>query len=113
MEDSILIGTKKLLSMDQGYDAFDADVVIHINAALATLYQLGVGTAVLSIEDDSGLWSELGIPEDQLGMARSYVYLKVRMLFDPPATSFHLDVMKEQTKEFESRINMLAEGTTA
>lgn len=113
MEDSILIGTKKILGLDQSYDAFDLDIVTHINSALATLSQLGVGAEVYSIEDDSGVWSDMEIPNDQLSMARSYLYLKVRMLFDPPATSFHLSAMNEQIKEFESRINMLAEGSTA
>lgn len=114
MEDSILTSTKKILGLAEQYTAFDLDVTTHINAALSTLSQLGVGpTAGVFIQDASTNWSDLGIPANQLSMVRTYIYLKARMLFDPPTTSFHIEAMNEQIREHEWRLTVLRDEALA
>lgn len=110
MEASILISTKKILGIDSSYTAFDLDIITHINAAFSSLNQLGVGPPTpFSIENEDATWEDAGLPVAQESMAKTYIYLKVRMAFDPPATSFHLDAMKEQIQELEWRINIFRE----
>ena len=81
MENSILISTKKILGIAEDYEAFDLDVITHINSSLSIVSQLGVGPEEgFVIEDDIPEWSDLGIPQNQLSMVRTYVFLRVRML---------------------------------
>lgn len=107
---SILNDTKKVLGLDQAYTAFDLDVTTHINAAFSVLNQLGVGPDegffIASDEED---WAAFGVPSNQLNMVKTYIYLKVRFLFDPPPTSYAVDAMDRQIKEFEWRINLFRE----
>lgn len=106
MVDSILNTTKKALNLPADYDAFDADIVMHINSVFSTLNQLGIGPQEgFRIDDDSTEWSALLNGDDRLNNVKSYVYLRVRMLFDPPGTSFHLEAVKQQITELEWRIN--------
>lgn len=110
MEESILKSTKKILGLDAAYTAFDLDVITHINAAFSILDQLGVGPlGGFSIEDDSTGWSEYVAPPNQLHLIKTYVYLKVRLLFDPPSTSFLINAYEEQLKEYEWRLNVMRE----
>jgi len=110
MEDSILISTKKILGLAADYTVFDLDVLTHINAAFSILHQLGVGPDEgFFVEDDADLWSDFTLlagSEPSLSLVRTYVYLKVRMLFDPPATSFLQESMSNQIKEYEWRLNV-------
>ena len=111
MENSILISTKKILGIAEDYEAFDLDVITHINSSLSIVSQLGVGPEEgFVIEDDIPEWSDLGIPQNQLSMVRTYVFLRVRMLFDPPTTSFLIDAMNKQIQEHEQRLSYLREG---
>jgi hypothetical protein len=110
MELSILTSTKKILGIDSAYTAFDLDIITHINSALATLSQLGVGPeGGVMIEDDSVEWSAIIDADLQLNHVQSYVYLVVRSMFDPPATGFATDAMKNQIKELEWRISATRE----
>lgn len=111
MEDSILKSTKKILGIAADYTAFDLDVITHINAAFSTLYQLGVGpTTGFGIEDDVATWTDFIEGDISIVNAcKTYVYLRVRLLFDPPPTSFALQSMKEQLTEYEWRISALRE----
>jgi hypothetical protein len=112
VETSILKSTKKILGLADDYDAFDLDVITHINTAFSTLTQLGVGPdAGFMIEDDSSKWSEYIDSGPQLNQVKTYVYLKVRMLFDPPATSYLIAAFERQLEEVVWRINILREGT--
>lgn len=114
MEESILISTKKNLGLESSYTAFDLDVLTHINAAFSTLNQLGVGPPEgFFVEDSSAVWSEFGVPPNQLHTVKSYIYLKVRMLFDPPTTSFHTEAMNRQIAEYEWRLNVFREEMLA
>ncbi len=113
METSILIGTKKILGLAEDYTAFDHDVTTHINAAFSTLTQLGVGPAAgFMIEDETAVWNDFVDDTDfQFNSVKTYVYLRVRMLFDPPATSFVIAALNEQIKELEWRLNVHREET--
>lgn len=110
MESSILTSTKKVLGIAEAYTAYDLDILTHINSTFATLEQLGVGpVGGFFIEDASTGWDEYPVPVDQLNMVRAYVFLKVRMVFDPPTTSFVLESHDRQIKEFEWRLNVARE----
>ena|ERR1044071_852145 len=105
MEESILTSTKKILGLSPEYTAFDVDIITHINSVFDILAQMGIGPANgLVIEDDQSEWSQFG-QGPGMNMVRSYVYLKVRMLFDPPPTSFAINAMEEQIREYEWRLN--------
>ena len=111
MESSILTSTKKILGIAESYTAFDLDVITHINAAFSILNQLGVGPEEgFMIEDAGATWDEFGVPLMQLNLIRTYVFLKVRVLFDPPTTSFLIDATNRQIEEYEWRLNVLAEN---
>lgn len=112
MSDSILVSTKKVLNLPEDYDAFDQDVILHINSVFSTLNQLGVGPAEgFMIEDDAAIWATFLDGDPRLNHIKTYVYLRVRMLFDPPTTGYHVEAMKEQIKELEWRMNVQREDT--
>jgi hypothetical protein len=112
MEDSILTSTKKMLGMDADYTAFDHDIIVNINSVFSTLNQLGVGPEDgFMIEDASALWADYLPDHFRLSNIKSYMYLRVRLLFDPPATSFAINAFDEQRKELEVRILMEMERT--
>jgi hypothetical protein len=107
---SILNSTKKILGVTADDPVFDLDIITHINSAFSTLCQLGVGPANgFMIEDDSAQWDDFLGDDRRFNSVRSYVYLKVRMLFDPPTTSYLLDAMRKQIEEFEFRLQVDAE----
>lgn len=106
MEDSILNSTKKILGLGEDYTAFDLDIITHINSVFSILFQLGVGPADgFLIEDAGTTWSDFLEDNVGLNMVKSYIFLKVRLLFDPPGTSFAIDAMNHQISEYEWRIS--------
>jgi hypothetical protein len=113
MEASILTSTKQKLGLAEDYTVFDLDIIDYINSAFSTLTQLGVGPeAGFMIEDDAGVWSDfIPIDDPQYNSVKIYVYLRTRMLFDPPQTSYHIAAMNEQVKELEWRLNTHREET--
>lgn len=111
MEDNILISTKKIIGLSENYDAFDLDVLTHINAAMSEVNQLGVGPSEQTMVDIDDNWSSLGIPTHQLAMVKTFIFLTVRLLFDPPATSFHINAAEEQIKKLAWRLNVSREET--
>ena len=108
--DSILTSIKKLLGITAEYTQFDADLIIHINSVFSILTQLGVGPSTgFSIHDEYSIWTDF-LPEDpRLEMVKTYVYLKVRLMFDPPDRSAVADAMKRQIDELEFRLNVAAD----
>ena len=105
---SILLATKKILQVPPDYDVFDLDIILHINAALATLEQLGIGpVGGFMIEDDSATWGDFLGVDPRLNAVKTYVYLRVRLLFDPPTTSFAISALQDQVKELEWRLEVL------
>src|ERR1044072_8849532 len=112
IESSILKATKKNLGLDSSYTAFDLDVITHINAAFFSLHQLGLGPSDgFEIEGDEDTWEEFLNSGPALNATKTYIYLKVRSLFDPPGTPHHISAMKEQIEELEHRLLMERELT--
>lgn len=106
MEDSILNSIKKLLGMTNDYKVFDQDLIIHINTVLRILNQLGVGSSTFRVVDESDVWSDFLLEQDNLDAVQDYVYLRVRILFDPPSVSSVLEAYKETFRELEWRLNV-------
>jgi hypothetical protein len=112
MEMSILNSTKKILGIAEDYTVFDLDIITHINSAFSTLTQLGVGPAEgFMIEDATAVWSDFIGNDVQYNSVKSYVFLKVRQLFDPPTTSYLIAAYDKQIEELEWRLNVYREGT--
>ena len=112
MSDSILITIKKMLGIDQAYTPFDMDIIVFINSTFLTLHQLGIGPAEgFSIRDYSAKWSDFLADDENLRAVQEYIYMKVRMVFDPPGNSFVMNAFEEQCREFEWRMNVHAESS--
>ena len=109
--DSILTSIKKLLGITEEYAYFDHDIVMHINSVFMDLRQIGVGPDEgFFIEDETSVWTDF-IPEVGLMEAvKSYMYLRVRLLFDPPANSSLIESMNKQIEKLEWRLNVAAES---
>ena len=108
--DSILTSIKKMLGIAEEYTPFDVDIILHINSVFMILNQLGVGPSTgFRIEDDSATWSDF--TEDKLDVeaVKSYIYLKVRLLFDPPSSSAAIESINRLISELEWRLNVAAE----
>lgn len=107
METSILDSIKKLLGIPSEVTEFDTDILIHINSVFSILTQLGAGpSSGFSIEDSSAEWSDFIGDDARLSDVKSFVYLKTRLLFDPPASSAAMDAMNRMANELEWRINV-------
>ena len=113
MEQSILISTKKILGIDSAYDVYDLDIITHINSAFSILCQLGVGPVDgFMIEDDSAKWDDFLVTDNTANLVRTYIFLKTRILFDPPGTGYLVDSMQKQIDEAEWRLNVLKDVST-
>ena len=111
MEESILTSIKKLLGMTKEYTAFDTDVTMHINSVFMTLHQLGVGPETgFRIKDDTTTWSMYITDEENLDAVKTYIYLKVKLVFDPPLSSAVMEANKQMINELEWRLNVQAES---
>ena len=111
--DSILISVKKLLGLGADDEAFNVDVTMDINSTFMVLNQLGVGPEnCFAIASSTETWGDfLGEDLSNLEAVKSYTYLKVKLLFDPPASSFVLDAISRQISELEWRLNVQAEDS--
>ena len=105
-EMSILESTKKLLNVPESYTVFDLDIMTHINSVFFVLHQLDVGPAggfMITGKDEK--WSDF-IGPSKIQAVKTYMALKVRLLFDPPATSFTIDAFTKLATEIEWRLNL-------
>jgi hypothetical protein len=110
VSNSILQSTKKVLGIEASYTAFDPDILMHINSAFSTLDQLGVGPeGGFEIFDESATWSDFIGDDPRLNSVKTYVYLKVRLAFDPPGTSYLINALEKQATELEWRLNVVRE----
>lgn len=110
MSDSILTSTKKVLGIEDSYTAFDEDIIMHVNSVFSTLHQLGIGPDNgFFITDNTATWDTFLSGDPRLNSVRTYMYLKVRLLFDPPGTSFHINALENQIEELEWRLNVTRE----
>ena len=110
--ESILTSIKKLLGIAEEYEHFDADIIMHINSVFLILTQIGVGPSEgFSITDKGNIWNDF-LPDNQknLNAVKSYVYLKVKLLFDPPTSSALMESTERLAKEYEWRLNVAAES---
>jgi len=107
---SILMSIKKLLNVEHNDPAFDTDIGMAINGVFMTLHQLGVGPEEgFSITEADTKWSDFSDDKTLIETVKMYVYMKVRMIFDPPASSIVADAFNNQIHELEFRLNVQAE----
>lgn len=109
--DSILNSIKKMLGIEEDYKQFDQELIVFINSALGICFQLGIGDDKLTpfkITGENDLWEDF-ISRDQIETVKSYIFMKVKLLFDPPSSSFVLSSYQELIKEFEWRCNIDSE----
>lgn len=108
--ESILTSIKKLLGITEECEDFDQDIIIHINTVFTILNQLGVGpTEGFYISDKSRTWDEFISNKIYFESVKTYVYLKVRLIFDPPLSSAVSEAMKQMISELEFRLLAAAE----
>lgn len=109
--ESILISIKKLLGITEDCEHFDTDIIIHINSVFINLTQLGVGPSDgFRIKDKTTTWNEFISNDRDLDSIKTYIYLKVKLIFDPPLSSVVMESMNRIINEFEWRINVNAES---
>lgn len=112
--ESILTSIKKLLGIAEEYEHFDADIIMHINSVFSILTQLGVGPEEgFRIEDSITTWEEFVGDSINYESIKSYIYMQVKLLFDPPQSSTVIESMRRMINEFEWRLNVTAESTTS
>ena len=105
--DSILTSVKKMLGITEDYEHFDADLIMHINSVFMILTQLGVGPSEgFSIENKIDTWDDFVSSDSNLEAVKSYMYLKVKLLFDPPLSSAVMESMNRMISELEWRLNV-------
>ena len=105
MDESILTSVKKMLGIAEEYTNFDVDLIIHINSVLSVLTQLGVGPeSGFSISDKTAKWTDWLTVTPTIEMVKTYVYLKVRKIFDPPSNSALVESMDHLISELEFRL---------
>ena len=110
--DSILTSIKKLLGITAEYKQFDPDLIIHINSVFLILKQLGIGPEQgFSISGEYETWDQF-LPEgsENFEAVKSYIYIKVKLLFDPPTSSAVMEAMNRIASEYEWRLNVEAES---
>lgn len=104
---SILTDVKHKIGPSGDYTYYDRDIIDGINNAFGTLTQIGVGPDEgFSIEDDTTQWEDFVTDTTTLNLVKTYIYLKVRVVFDPPSSSFVLSSMNDQMRELEWRLNV-------
>lgn len=105
--DSILTSIKKLLGITEEQTNFDQDLIMHINSVFSILTQLGVGPSEgFFIEGNSDTWEDFIGESTNLELVKSYVYMKVRLMFDPPLNSSVTESINKMISELEWRINI-------
>ena len=108
--ESILVSIKKLIGLTEEYTQYDTDIIIHINSVFSILHQLGVGPVNgFVIRDKSTTWTDYIGDEVLLESVKTYMYLKVRLIFDPPQSSTHIETIKQEIAELEWRLNVYAD----
>lgn len=105
--DSILTSIKKLLGIEEEYEQFDVDIIMHINSVFAILTQLGAGPSTgFMISDDSAVWSDFMSDMSKLQFIKTYMYQKVKLMFDPPQSSAAIEALNRSISELEFRISV-------
>ena len=111
--ESILTSIKKLLGIPEEHEHFDPDLIMHINSVFMILAQMGVGPSEgFRIEDELATWEDFLPENSNMDSVKSYIHLKVKLLFDPPASSTVMEAMNRMIKEFEWRLYTEAQTPT-
>ena len=112
INDSILSSIRKLIGPEEDYTHFDPDIAIHINSAINRLEQLGLVSAKrFRVEDGTETWGELfGSDENVIDMAKTFIYYKVKMGFDPPTSSIAAEAFNKEIDKQEWLINVWIES---
>lgn len=107
MEESILTSIKKMLGISSEDESFDTDIIIHINSVFMILRQMGVGPLLgdFTITNDTAIWSDYLEDKTDLESVKTYIYLKVKMVFDPPVNSSIIEAYNNLIHEYEWRLN--------
>ncbi len=109
--ESILTSIKKLLGITDEYEHFDQDIVMHINSVFTDLRQIGVGPEEgFFIEDETSVWTDFITEPGKMESVKTYMYLRVKLLFDPPTSSSVIESINRQIEKFEWRLNVAAES---
>jgi hypothetical protein len=109
-QDTILETTKRQCNIDSEDTSYDLEIITHINTVFFILQQLGIGPAMgFSLIDGTEKWSEF-VGADGINAVRTYMGLRVKMLFDPPATGPATEAMERQAAQLEWRLNIHMEG---
>lgn len=112
--EGILESIKKMLGIGEDYDHFDSDLIMHINSVFSILTQLGVGpTEGYVVEDENDLWTDFIGDSTLIEMAKTYTYMKVRLIFDPPSSSAVMESYNNIIKELEWRINVAVDTSSS
>ena len=110
MEESILNTIKKMLGIQADYTPFDTDILVYINSAMMVLQQIGVGPENgFRVSGPNETWNGFLSDEKFYDGVKTYIYLSVKVLFDPPGNSFVMDAMKTLKEELEWRLREQAE----
>lgn len=111
VKDSILNSIKKLLGIESSYTNFDTDIIMHINSIFVILNQIGFGPDDgFTISDSETKWSEY-CEKEMIETVKTYIYLRVRLLFDPPSNGAVMEAIKQTIQELEWRINVGSDNT--
>ncbi len=110
INNSILTSIKKLLGITEQCTDFDSDIIMHINTVFMILNQLGVGEKTFSIEDPKAIWSDFLKDDTDLEAVKTYIHLKVRLIFDPPLSTAVREAIQNSINELEWRLNIQAES---
>lgn len=110
ISNSILETIKKLIGIDKDYGVFDVDLIVAINSSFMILNQLGIGPdKPFSISDSSATWNDFFGNEEIFALAKSYIYLRTKLLFDPPSSGVLHEAVERQISEFEWRMHVQAD----
>ena len=107
--DSILFTIKKMLGLAAEYEVFDEEIIVYINTAVNALEQLGVGVDGFVVADANDVWSDFLEDMSKLEGVKTYIYIRVRLLFDPPANATLSKTLEDTARELEWRLNVKAE----
>ena len=111
--ESILTSIKKLLGIEEEYDHFDPDIIMHINTVFMILNQLGVGPEEgFSIQDAESTWVDFMPAGSNLEAVKTYMHHRVKLMFDPPSSSAVMEATNRIINELEWRLNMAVDPPT-
>lgn len=109
MEESILITIKQMLGIEEDVTDFDLDIIIHINSALSELYDIGYGSEPFKISGEETTWDLLLLNNTDLELIKEFLFISVKMVFDPPLSSIVMDTYKEVKKKCEFKIYLICD----